>query len=896
MSPFPAQSGQSIRVSGGDCPTSGTKEQTSRTRNGKPRASMGPMVSASAPWNQAFSSSGRFKPLVNAGPAHVNSLLMSTTPIPPLALVLASLASFAPAADREPPIGFPALLGFDDLPLLADWPAFQDSSYHRGDINQDAGNFLRIEANGDQVLTDTDGPGVVYRVWSTGVVGMQMSEKCRLRFYFDGESQPRLDLSIAELFGAKGSRWPFHPPLSETFESGVGGGEGPCNLCYVPIPFAKHLTVVGRNVMFYHLDYHKLPQGAPVESFSLELAEKNREILEKAARQLERMPGRPGAKMQEIWEYPDRALPPGVGVEKVIEGEGVIGLIEVKLSEPAPKVLRGVVLEVLFEEDQPRCVRVPAGDFFGSGCGDRRFQSLPCGMTDGGYYSYWPMPFRKRAAVRLRNETSAPVKIDHWRIGWTLGPQPSNAGYFHARYVEDHDVPLRKDYRILQTAGRGKLVGANVTMQNARGAQGIFFLEGDEKIYVDGEKYPSRWLGTGTEDYFNGAYFWNAKDKARMARPHGGLTFLDWGIGRVCAYRWHLLDWIGFTKEIKVDLEHGGVSDWPANYQSVAYYYLEKPEDQPELPSLALRLPRTPLPSSPKNLCCELAGEPLLAGRKLERRMISEMDPEYESSDAVEYGRGRAGERLEVTVRVPGEDDFTVALFLAGGPDFARLDVFADEKRLGEVDARKPAFTPWIEAALGPVRLGGGPHKLSLELKGADGGSSDVAAGFVAVQLRPRSRFVDQWSVIGNWPCPKEGGWEKVYEPESSQDLAAVYIFPGGGEARWREHKGDHVGLSGGDWLVAYGLTQVWSPRPRKVACFIGKDDALKIWCNDTVAFDQNTWSHATHDQFYCTLDLREGWNKVLVKCANWFGGWGFALRLGDPDQKLRFAREPDGQ
>jgi hypothetical protein len=47
------------------------------------------------------------------------------------------------AADA-PPAGFEALLGFDRLPLLADWPAFQDSSYHRGDINQDAGNFLRV--------------------------------------------------------------------------------------------------------------------------------------------------------------------------------------------------------------------------------------------------------------------------------------------------------------------------------------------------------------------------------------------------------------------------------------------------------------------------------------------------------------------------------------------------------------------------------------------------------------------------------------------------------------------------------------------------------------------------------------------------------------------------------
>src|SRR5512136_2563519 len=121
----------------------------------------------------------------------------------PLIVVWAvSMAGVAPVAAAEagrPPIGFDALMRFDQLPLLADWPAYQDSSYSRQNINQDAGNFLRVEPGGDQVLTDTDGPGVVYRLWSTGVVGMQMSKNCRLRFYFDGEATPRLDVSMSEL-------------------------------------------------------------------------------------------------------------------------------------------------------------------------------------------------------------------------------------------------------------------------------------------------------------------------------------------------------------------------------------------------------------------------------------------------------------------------------------------------------------------------------------------------------------------------------------------------------------------------------------------------------------------------------------------------------------------------
>jgi hypothetical protein len=805
------------------------------------------------------------------------------------------LASVA-VAEELPPISFDALLGFDKLPLLADWPAYQDSSFSREDVNADAGNFLRVESNGDQVLTDTDGPGVIYRLWSTGVVGMQMSKECRLRFYFDWESEPRLDLSMSELFGDKGSRWPFVPPLSVTFESGVGGGEGPCNLSYVPIPFAKHLKIVGRNVMFYHVNYHKLPEGTPVESFSLELAEKHRAAIDGGAALWNQIPERPGARQfDKVQELKDIVLEPGAERKVEIRGEGWVGTIQLKLAEPSPRNLRGVVLEAAFEEEETVCVRVPIGDFFGSGCGDKRFKSLPAGMTDEGYYAHWPMPFRKEAILVLRNETRAPVKVERWMVGWFLGPQPSSAGYFHARYVENHDIPKDEDYHILEVAGRGKLVGANVTMQNARGAQGIFFLEGDEKIYVDGERYPSRWLGTGTEDYFNGAYFWNAPGKAAMARPLGGLTFLDWGIGRVCAYRWHIPDFVSFKKSLRLDLEHGGESEWPSHYMSVAYYYLEKPSAQPALPSLAARLPRTPLPPAPGYLCCELLEVKAGAG-EVRKRTFPELDPEYESTDTLTWWHGRAGAETKVLLDVPGEDAFKVVLFLSGGPDHGALQVALDSKPLGEVNARRPSFTPWFPSEFGPVRLTGGRHELGLKLTlaaGAGGGEGDLAAGLVAVQLKPGSRFIDQWSIIGNWPCPKDGGWEVVNEPEKSQDLSAAYRLPSGAEVRWREHEGDYVGLSGGDWVVAYGLTYIFSPGERQAGFFIAKDDGLKLWLNDEVIFDQYTWSHGTPDHFSARGRLKKGWNKLLVKCANHGGAWAFAVRPGDPDKTLKFARSP---
>ena len=90
-------------------------------------------------------------------------------------------------------------------------------------------------------------------------------------------------------------------------------------------------------------------------------------------------------------------------------------------------------------------------------------------------------------------------------------------------------------------------------MQSAPGQGGVNFLEGDEAIYVDNEKeWPSRFVGTGTEDYFNGSYYWNAVDEKDMDKPFGGLLFRDDNLRRVCAYRWHITDFIPFQQRVRV--------------------------------------------------------------------------------------------------------------------------------------------------------------------------------------------------------------------------------------------------------------------------------------------------------------------------------------------------------
>jgi len=159
------------------------------------------------------------------------------------------------------PIGLAAMSGeaFERLPLLRrSERAFRESSFDRTGGNDDrvikSAGTLYTDARGDRVLLDTVGPGCVYRLWFTFI-----DPRERIRFYFDGEAVPRLDVRILSLFDGKTP--PFSPPLVGDATVSSGGF-----FSYVPLPFAKSLKVATTNVgeFYYQIDHHLFDPDVPV--------------------------------------------------------------------------------------------------------------------------------------------------------------------------------------------------------------------------------------------------------------------------------------------------------------------------------------------------------------------------------------------------------------------------------------------------------------------------------------------------------------------------------------------------------------------------------------------------------------------------------------------------------
>ena len=285
-----------------------------------------------------------------------------------------------------------------------------------------------------------------------------------------------------------------------------------------------------------------------------------------------------------------------------IKGPGGIRHMWFTIACEDPNYLRKVILRMFWDNEKNPSVEVPVGDFFGVGHAlANHFVSLPLSMTKGagwgrnaGMNCYFPMPFAARALITVENQCEVPVRSFYYYIDHELYEElDENQGRFHACYNQEY--PCRKvefaggekeinltgdeNYLILDAQGWGHYVGCvlSVDNYNAYHQNHTWFGEGDDMIFVDGEKWPPSLHGTGTEDYFCEA--WGFPSGEYSAPYHGvslGKDVIGYS-GKWSVYRFHIEDPVYFRKSVRVTIEHGHANDQGNDYSSVAYWYQGEP-------------------------------------------------------------------------------------------------------------------------------------------------------------------------------------------------------------------------------------------------------------------------------------------------------------------------------
>ncbi|MEN8137075.1 MAG: DUF2961 domain-containing protein [Bacteroidota bacterium] len=232
------------------------------------------------------------------------------------------------------------------------------------------------------------------------------------------------------------------------------------------------------------------------------------------------------------------------------------------------EILEKVNIQIFYNGESTPAIDAPLGLFFGTGTFEKvAFQSLPVGIIEGErtMYCYLPMPFENSYEVKLVNNYGKALNGVNVSVNYAdFNEDFANCGYLKTQYNNANPPVAGKDHMILDENGSGKYVGVVFEVRDAPNA---FWLEGDERFYIDGSRTPQL-QGTGLEDYFNGAWYFG-HGPFNLAQ-HGFNAFKDYDRS---LYRFHITDPIHFTNGAKFGMEHGPHNDQFADYHTLAYYY-----------------------------------------------------------------------------------------------------------------------------------------------------------------------------------------------------------------------------------------------------------------------------------------------------------------------------------
>lgn len=299
-----------------------------------------------------------------------------------------------------------------------------------------------------------------------------------------------------------------------------------------------------------------------------------------------------------------------------ISSPGIINHIWMTLASEGgvdEEYLRKTTIRMYWDEEASPSVEAPIGDFFGMGhATTRNFVSAPLEMSpqDGKSFNCWfPMPFNN-AKMSIQNECGCTLLVYYYIDYEAYAVLPESLLRFHAKFgrenptkgISDAGMDNREfcfggyntdgkdNYVILDAQGTGHYVGCNINIHNLRDTSKWDWPgEGDDMIFIDGEKWPPALHGTGTEDYFNLA--WSPK-QAHCGPYHGAiLPGRDNWKGEITYYRYHIRDPIMFTKSIRVTMEHGHNNHRSDDWSSTAYWYQREPHKPWEYPDVVMRIP-----------------------------------------------------------------------------------------------------------------------------------------------------------------------------------------------------------------------------------------------------------------------------------------------------------------
>ncbi len=586
--------------------------------------------------------------------------------------------------------------------------------YIEWSANDDDNGIIR-EENGELAIAEMEGPGVIWRIWSA------KAGTGHVKIYLDGNQKPAVDLPFNQYFNCENE--PFTcPALVHQTSRGLN--------CYIPIPYQKSCKITAEPGWgaYYHFTYATYPKGTILPAFKHELSLSEKEAIDKANDLLLNCGNNSvNSHNSEIVEQRSVRVSPG-SRQKVIQIDGEYAIISLKVKidlaeiPEDPDVLRELALSIYWDNESKPGVWAPLGDFFGTAPGVNKYKSFPMGMTADGFYSNWYMPFEKKAIIELTNDGDKEREV-YFAITYApLKRSIEEFGRFHAKWHRNAFLPDRKDrwpdWILLTTKGRGRFCGVMLHVWNPKGE---WWGEGDEKFFIDGEKFPST-FGTGSEDYFG--YAWCCPDLFQNAY-HNQTFNSNNNCGHISVNRWHITDNVPFIKSFEGAIEKYFDNSIPTLYACTVYWYLAPGGDdlyEPIPIEQRIGYCTTPPVFRVKD-ALEAENLTVLSktNGKVRPQKMHMFGAEWSGDTQFWWTDAQPGDVVEISVAVAKTGKYRLEMQLTKAADYGIVQLRLDDNKLGaSLDLYSDKVIPYRIEDLGIHQLTKGPHKLSVEIIGAN--------------------------------------------------------------------------------------------------------------------------------------------------------------------------------
>lgn len=489
-----------------------------------------------------------------------------------------------------------------EFPSGIPYRTLQASSYNRASVSPDQPGWfadsdgvscIRTEKNKkgetEWVLMEDNGPGAITKMWAVCFYyGLDNTTGANLKIYLDGEDDPTICCNFFDL--VQGKAFVKSPLAAETRRAGN---------CYLPIPYAKGCKVTMDKKVFYNIiNYRSYPKGTHVRTFSMEDYQRSANLVDSVNNVLAKGCEADSQILRKSYQTfkKQQTLAAGESLKLAVDNKnkpGAIRFLTIRLhASDEAQALRSTVLKASFDGEQT--IWSPVGDFFNIGVGMKSYRMWERAVEkDGTMLCRWVMPYQEEAEWSVDNWGNQPVTVE---LSVESGPYvwTDNSMYFHSTWRMDDPTPGFPlfDYNLVNVKGKGLYVGDQFTVLNPE--QG-WWGEGDEKVYVDDDTFPSH-FGTGTEDYYGwaGGVVPNPVDEfdepflanVRVASPNS--------MGYNTCTRTRVLDAIPFNKSIVFNIESSGSNrtSWFHLQYSVNSFWYAKPgavSNRTPLPEMASR-------------------------------------------------------------------------------------------------------------------------------------------------------------------------------------------------------------------------------------------------------------------------------------------------------------------